>query len=282
MSRLTTSIVVAALGLGLAGCGTLVSDKIAAADAAKVQGSAFNAGLHEGYMQQAKLEAKEYDFRDAERWADKALAASGNAMVSPEELGAWDLPKGTEGDLTSARARLMAALAAGAATKAAADASRAQVMFDCWVQEQEENIQPNDIRACRSGFEMALAKAEGALVPRTAAVVPPVKKQFVVFFDTAGAKIRPESQAVLSLVLAAAQKTGAKVTLAGHTDRAGAGTYNVVLSKKRVDAVAASLIAAGLAASTVNKSIHGEDKPAVATADGKREQKNRRVEITVE
>ena len=283
MTRLSTSLAAAALALALAGCGATVPQKIAAVEAKTPTGSAFGLGLHQGYIHQAKLEAKEYDFRDAERWADKA-AAAGGGKVGPEELAKWDLPKASVADLTGARARLVAALAAGAAAKAPADAARAQVAFDCWVQEQEENVQPADIRACRSGFESALARVEDALKPKMAAApAKPEKQWFIAYFGTDSDKISSETKTVLSLVLAAARKGGAsKVVLSGHTDRAGSNTHNDVLSKKRVDSVAAALIAAGLSASIVNKSIHGEDKPSVATADGAREELNRRVEITIE
>lgn len=279
MNKLSISLTTVALALGLAGCGATVSDKIAEVEGKTPTGSAFAFGLHQGYIQQAKLEAKEYDLRDAERWVDKA-AGAGGGKVGPEELGKWSLPKDSVGDLSSARARLMAALAAGAAPKAPADTARAQVMFDCWVQEQEENVQPDDIRACRSGFETALARVENAIKPALAAA--PEKKWFIVYFDTGSDKITSETKAVLSLVLSAAKKGGRDVVLSGHTDRAGDDTYNDVLSKKRVDSVAAALLAEGLLSSTIKKSIHGEKKPSVTTADGAREELNRRVEIRIE
>ncbi|MBT8004448.1 MAG: hypothetical protein HN578_16165 [Rhodospirillales bacterium] len=40
-----------------------------------------------------------------------------------------------------------------------------------------------------------------------------------------------------------------------------------------------ALAAAGISAGILIKSHHGEAQPKVATADGKREKKNRRVEI---
>jgi outer membrane protein OmpA-like peptidoglycan-associated protein len=281
MRKITLSIVVVSAALGLAGCSTMDEARIAEAGGVTPKGSAFNTGLYKGYLHQARLEAKEYDFRDGGRWAGKAIAASKDGKVSPEELAAWTLPKNSVGDLTGARARLVAALAAGAGAKIPGEAARAQVMFDCWVQEQEENVQPADIRACRSGFESALAKVEGALKP--VAAKAPGKEMFIVYFNTDSDAITAETRAVLSLVRSAAAKaSGRRVVLAGHTDRAGDNGYNDVLSRKRVDSVGAALIAAGLTASTVSKSIHGEKKPRVATEDGVREKQNRRVEITVE
>lgn len=281
MRNIAAKLAVIVAATGLVAC-TNVADKLASVEKTTPTGTAFSTGLFKGYVHQARLEAKEYDLRDAERWTDKAALAVRNAAVGPEELGKWDIPKNFVGDLNSARGRLVAALAAGAAEKIPGPAARAQVSFDCWVQEQEENIQPDDIRACRGAFEDAMGKTEAALKPMAAAP-PPSPKQFIVYFDTDSDKLNSGAQAVVSLILDAARKVGAKkVVLAGHTDRVGAGTYNDVLSKQRVDSVAAALIAAGLAASVVSKSEYGETRPRVATPDGKAEHENRRVEVRVE
>ena len=72
--------------------------------------------------------------------------------------------------LSAARERLVAALAGGAADKDPANAARAQVMFDCWMQEQEENFQPAHIAACRDGFTDAMGIVEAALKPAPAPV----------------------------------------------------------------------------------------------------------------
>ncbi|MBO6519809.1 MAG: hypothetical protein JJ900_02870 [Rhodospirillales bacterium] len=41
--------------------------------------------------------------------------------------------------------------------------ARAQVMFDCWLEEQEQNLDRDDIQACRQEFERALALLTGTL-----------------------------------------------------------------------------------------------------------------------
>ena len=52
--------------------------------------------------------------------------------------------------LSGARSRLIAAFGAGARKRAPKQAAEAQLRFDCWMQEQEENFQPDDIDApCR-------------------------------------------------------------------------------------------------------------------------------------
>ncbi len=80
------------------------------------------------------------------------------------------------GELTSARQRLVGTLNKGAAEKVPEETARAQTGFDCWMQEQEENFQPNDIEACRSQFYSSLEFIEDTLKPKPIAknVEPPV------------------------------------------------------------------------------------------------------------
>src|SRR3546814_9403997 len=85
------------------------------------------------------------------------MAAARGETVQPEAISARDLPGNMVGTLSSARARLMAVLADGAAQSDPIQAAEAQVAFDCWMEQQEENFQPDDIAACRDRFEAAMA-----------------------------------------------------------------------------------------------------------------------------
>lgn len=68
--------------------------------------------------------------------------------------------------------------------------------------------------------------------------------------------------------------------LAGHADRSGNARYNVGLSERRNDSVRSYLSARGIGEGSVSAEAFGEGRPAVATADGVRNDQNRRVEIT--
>ena len=47
-------------------------------------------------------------------------------------------------------------------------------MYDCWVQEQEENFQPDDIARCRDGFLAAMEEVEAQWPqPAEPAIEPP-------------------------------------------------------------------------------------------------------------
>ena len=66
------------------------------------------------------------------------------SRAQPENMANRETAQEQDGRaVATSRARLMAALSAGARDKAPIQAANAQVMFDCWMQEQEENFQPD-------------------------------------------------------------------------------------------------------------------------------------------
>jgi OmpA-OmpF porin, OOP family len=257
-------------------------------------GSMFDKALYSGYLSLSEGEYKEGDYQDSDAFAMRAMTAGGGKVVLPEEVSARPLPAGSVDALTDARARLASAFQKGAIEKAPNEAATAQVMFDCWMQEQEENFQPEDIAACRADFLGAMGKLDDALKPKAMAAKPapmpapkPAPKMmakipgpFVVMFDFNSTKLDSAAQAVINVV---SGEAGAfkptRIVIRGHTDRAGNDAYNEKLSKRRAEAVAKALAAAGTKVKVVAVSHYGETLPEVSTGDGKREAANRRVEI---
>ena len=68
--------------------------------------------------------------------------------------------------------------------------------------------------------------------------------------------------------------------LYGHTDRLGAASDNLALSRRRANSVRAGLIHRGLPEGLITTEASGETRPLVETEDGAREPQNRRVEIS--
>ena len=144
------------------------------------------------------------------------------------------------GELTSARAGLVAALDASGRDEATQQAARAQRMFDCWLDEQEENIQRNDIASCRDDFRFALGKVQQALVkapapqPAAAPWPAPPTRDYLVFFDFDRSDVRPDSAQILDEVVASFGALNAStISLVGFTDLAGSNDYNQNLSDRR-------------------------------------------------
>jgi OOP family OmpA-OmpF porin len=291
MIKLTT---VGVLGLALAGCGA----QLEKAKMMQPEGgsSMFSKNLYTGYVDLAKSEYDEADYADSDFFADKAMAASQGGAVGPQDVSARALPADRAPVLSGARQRLMAALQANGAERAPDQAARAQVMFDCWMQEQEENIQPEDIAACQAGFTDAIAKLESALAPKMAEKAPepapqpapePMAKPamqpkaWMVFFDFDSANVTGEADAKVREAAMYAMEHGAVIKVRGHTDRAGSNAYNAKLARERARMIADTIAKIGVPASQIQVGAFGEGAPMVKTPDGTREAKNRRVEISV-
>lgn len=299
------------LGLGvltLGACATTDNlDTYNKAKGACTAGSAFNAALCSGYNQLATEEQTPYepytiDPRDRDYYATKAIAAGAGQTPLPSNVAGPLPPEGCGADqgaapcvavpdsrpipgeaiaeVTDGRARLMAAFDAGGREKAPDPAARAQTQFDCWLEQLEENYQPQDIARCRQGFLDALAELEKALMPPPVAAPEPGKPEpFLVFFDFDKSNITPESAQVISEAARKAKDTGAvAIQVIGHADRSGPPAYNDKLSMRRANAVKAELAKNGVDASTITVEGRGESDPLVPTADGVREPQNRRAE----
>ena len=270
--------------------------------------TAFSRALKLEYATLVEEELSEYDWGNADMFTMKAVAAGNNQQVLPEELSDHPgLPADSLPDLESAKFWLDSALRDGARLRAAYAVGKAQAMFDCWVEEQEENTQPADIARCRSAFEMAMntvdgilfppeppkmemAKKEPAPAPKKKAAPAPKKKAvptripgpFIVYFDFDSSKIVGEGEKVIIRAVRAAQtRTSGPIEIRAHADRAGKNRYNAILSGKRAKAVIAALESWGIAASRMNVMAVGEEEPAIRTKDGERESLNRRVVIVL-
>jgi outer membrane receptor protein involved in Fe transport/outer membrane protein OmpA-like peptidoglycan-associated protein len=125
--------------------------------------------------------------------------------------------------------------------------------------------------------------APAAAVPYTppAAQAPaPAPKSYLVFFDFNKSDLTPQAVEIVST--AAKNASTAKVTqltVTGHTDTVGSDAYNMRLSKRRAESVAAELEKDGVAASEIEIVAKGKRDLLVPTKDGVREPQNRRVQI---
>jgi|APSaa5957512535_1039671.scaffolds.fasta_scaffold01240_3 OmpA-OmpF porin, OOP family len=250
---------------------------------------AFAESLHGQYMRIGRDEAAEDDWKDALFFRDKAREAAeaaneGAALPEPQMVGDRDIPEGALADLNAAYDSLMAALSDGRRTKPTA-AAIAQTSFDCWLQEQEEDVQPDDIALCREDFEDALALLTKVGEPMVAAapesVVKPEQRTFVVYFDHNSATLDVLANMAIQNALERAKSTNPKfVQVGGHTDTTGDQVYNDALSDRRAKAVAKKLIEGGLMKKNlIQTSMFGENFTTVKTGDNVKNRSNRRVEI---
>ncbi len=272
LKRFGKLALVAGLGFGLSACAQMYDDAMHASS----KGPAFNDALFKNYQMLAKMEADEQDWSDADFFGQRALQTAAGEAPDPQALADRDIPEAHAGDLIGARNMLMAALEDGAREASPQAAADAQAGFDCWMQEAEENIQPADIKWCRDMFEKGMNAME--VKPAPVAAVP--TGPWVVYFDFNKADVTYDGQLVINKAVSAASKAaGSQVLLTAHTDTAGPEQYNLDLSARRAKSVVDAMGMIGVADNRVTASAVGESDPAVATGDGVREAKNRRVEI---
>ena len=171
--KLWRGIFLGGMALALAACSNANSfSEMKALNEAKPVGSPFTQALAADYRDFANGEfKKEYDYPDALHFARKGLAASSGEVVLPEPISDWNLLPEHMNELATARGRLLVAFDLGARELSPKQAADAQVRFDCWISEQEQNWQAKNIVGCKKQFEDSIAKVEQTV---KGATPPPV------------------------------------------------------------------------------------------------------------
>ena len=114
------------------------------------------------------------------------------------------------------------------------------------------------------------------------AALPPAPRHFTLQFRFESDALTAESSALIPEILQAVKALAVpEVVVVGHTDTMGDPKSNVALGLKRAETVRGILVQAGLPASTVAITSHGEADLVVRTRNNVPEPRNRRVEITV-
>ena len=112
--------------------------------------------------------------------------------------------------------------------------------------------------------------------------LPEAPRHFNLYFRVDTSELTEESRAILPDVLnAVATRKVPEVTVIGHTDTTGSTANNYQLGLQRAQTVRDLLLKAGLDASMIEASSHGEADLLQSTPDNTAEPRNRRVEITI-
>ena len=263
--------------------------------AKSANGATFTAFLSRNYKSLMLFEADEmYDYISADMYARRALTTAKGAVIDPLPLGEFKLPASHLPALKQARADLLEIFGRGAREKFPMEAARVQSSFDCWVEQQEENHQPDHIARCRDEFVEAMKALRKAMMPPPAPkevkAEPPApkaepkptfKESYIVFFDFDKAKLSAAESRKIEEVVRALKAQNAGASLIGHTDTAGPAKYNQALSERRANAVSQLLLEAGIRPTVVTTQGRGEAELATPTPDNVKEPKNRRVVINI-
>ncbi len=292
------SLVLLAGVLAISACSFDKMDEVKAINNANAVGNAFTQKLTEEYKNYVNSELQTYgDHADALHFSRKGLSAARGDMVMPEPVSDWNIKPGHAEELIVARSRLVNVMALGSRETQPELSAFAQARFDCWIEEQEENFQPDHISACKSQFMDALAQLEAAMPAAPAPMPEPVVEEpfdvdpsepmlvenakYIVFFDFDQSTLNSGANSILDAAAAEAKNRQlVSIDLVGHTDTSGSRAYNQKLSMKRANVVRDAMVQRGVDAGLLSVNHRGEEELLVDTADDVREPANRRTEIT--
>lgn len=299
------------LGLALAGCGhgELVSHTMSAREygdptvfeALKNQtpvGSPFTQALARNYTELAVSQKEEWDLRNYEVFARKALLSAQGVVVDPELPDRWDLdkinyaPRAVTVSYAEAyqwRTRLVNALFKCTRNRAPEAAAKAQASFDYLIEELEEGWEKAEIEATRAKFLEAVELTEQSCPPKD------YPDSFIIFFDTNKSNVRKVDQPIIQEIARQLKRSNGGVVryapdadqqvklahIIGWADTRASSDYNMKLSQRRAESVRQALIAAGVNGNDLSVEARGETRLPKPTRDGVNEIRNRTDHIIV-
>jgi outer membrane protein OmpA-like peptidoglycan-associated protein len=114
------------------------------------------------------------------------------------------------------------------------------------------------------------------------AAQPSRAASFTLYFVEGRDEFTEESRQIVDSILSEiARRPVPDVLVVGHTDLVGSDPFNDALGLQRAETVRAALIRLGIPANDIRAISRGKRAPAVPTAEGVAEPRNRRVEIIV-
>ncbi len=265
-------------------------------------GGTFALALYAGYFELALGYYRQAAYEGSDHFSGRAIAATAKNPPHPQALTKWKLPAAQRGAARMARDEVLAALviARDIGGVAPVHAAGAQIGFDCWLYAVSHAGQGGQAAACKSAMDGRIAAVATALAAweiRQAELLAlaaeaermellvaveeilMAESWFTLFFATDRSDLdTPSSLAVNDIIQRSIQVTGARVYIVGNTDRAGANAYNLALSLKRAESVAAALIARGVPADWIVMEAFGDTNP-VSFSSNPHDALNRRVDV---
>ncbi len=246
------------------------------------KGDAFATALHKRYSERAVFEKGEGDWNSVAFFNDRAeMAAMGKASMlqNPADRGL----RVDMNPIKMAHINLSSALGGNAPQVSPDACARAQTWFEHWMEQSEEGHQADDIAEARSGFETALPECKGGnMAVAKSMPMADMPAPLIVYFTHDSSMVSSAANTQIKKAIATAKKAGVKrAVVIGHTDRSGSSSYNMMLSKKRAEAVSYQLMMNGIG-TKIQSSHAGETSPMEQTDDGVKNRLNRRVEVMFE
>ena len=263
------------------------SDPLKQAREVKPRGTPFNQALYRAYLTRAEEKAQLGKRGDVRYFASRARAAGAGQAILPEDISKTRVD-GAFGDLSAAHDNLEKLLVEKGRDTAPEESAQAQSFFDCWAKAAEVK-DASEATRCKSSYDSGLTTLQAALNPAPQTDKPAQaeaqsgdKRGYAVYFGFDEWHLSAEALTTITESIDTARKEGqSEIHDAGYADTAGSAAYNMKLSKRRADVVREVMVQMGARGEAIKTEAHGEKDLAVPTADGVKEAKNRRVEITL-
>jgi OmpA-OmpF porin, OOP family len=249
------------LGLLLGACTALPPEKTEAL------GPVFNEDAKQGYVALAgsTWDAGDWDFIHFDRKAEQAMLGD---EVWPDRVSSRIIPASARDTMLVERARLVDALEASARRQSPREAAKAQVSFDCWLDEVGASGRADVATGCKETFMAELAKVEARLRD--------LPDMYAVFFESGSALLSvPARNTITDAARAARLLDARRVDVVGFADPSGSARANEALANDRALSVVDGLLQAKVPAEMINVGTAGA---AAGDADAARD---RRVDITI-
>jgi OOP family OmpA-OmpF porin len=216
-------------------------------------GTPFAVRLAQEYLAFAESEADQYDWRSSRHFALKGLDVAYGKQVEPENVKDWDIKNDLHPAFDQGREYLMDVLKSELVVTHSQEVAKAQMMYDCWIEQQEENWQSEDIAACRDGFYEVIDVLYAKLYPEPVEEEEQILEQvqapgpYRIYFGLNQNKLDANAREIIRKVIAEVRNLPSfTVNLNGYTDKSGNPSHNLKLSKRRALQVKQALVDAGV------------------------------------
>lgn len=241
------------------------------------------ATLHQEYLALARQQKKANDRKDSAHFAKKASDAANEIYVKYDSPKSRNLNETDYPAVWAAHAWLKN-LPAHVRSAFPKDTARAQVAFDCWIEQREEQRKKAGETRCEKKWNALVEQLECPSGCDSVNLYPSGKlsESYDVTFGLNDTSLDQEAQdTIRKAVGEVIPLSEAVFFLTGYTDRAGTPEYNLKLAQKRTHQVSQALRKAGVKEKQIMTHSKGESGQFITTDDDVKLKANRRVKIDV-
>jgi OOP family OmpA-OmpF porin len=218
-----------------------------------------------------------FDYDSAEHFGLKSLAAGEGTILKPDAVSSRVIDPRYQTEAQAMYGYIENAYARAKNASMPKEMARLQTSYDCWLEQIEEDIQPNHIMKCREMFYDAWEKLKD--LPPPVIEVKTVPATVVLYFETDSSIIAESESRKLEAAVMDQGISHTEITIEGYADTVDTSDYNINLSKRRAEAVMDAIRAFDPGLTNVYIKALGETNLAVPTPDKTAEPENRRVVI---